>query len=266
MPHTLSGVDGRPTDDQARRRILPAVTSPLPVSARLAWWGTAWLHGRLSPDDAIDAVLGDDVTHVVGGLDAETQQLLAGLLALREAGARAFGAAFPTGGDPVGLGGPPTFNTAALVAGEAVVALGADLGLTPERVGPTVVWQAQPAARRQLPDVGEADRGLRSALLASAESLARLDVARWRPEVADRLLNLRHRPGVDSPPGVPARCVELAGRGLQALEIAELALEDDGGAVTAVEIEARRAALLPLERAGRRALVAACSPEVWPPL
>jgi hypothetical protein len=30
-------------------------------------------------------------------------------------------------------------------------------------------------------------------------------------------------------------------------------------------MECRRAALVPLGRAGRRALVAACSPEVWPP-
>jgi len=64
---------------------------------------------------------------------------------------------------------------------------------------------------------------------------------------------------------VPPRCVDLAARGLQAAEIVELALEDDGGAVTAYEIETRRAALRPLERAARRALVAACSPEVWPP-
>ncbi len=78
-------------------------------------------------------------------------------------------------------------------------------------------------------------------------------------------MDLRHRDGLDAPPGVPARCVELAARGLQALEIAELALEDDGGAISAAEAEARAQALRPLARAGRRALVAACSPEVWPP-
>jgi hypothetical protein len=47
--------------------------------------------------------------------------------------------------------------------------------------------------------------------------------------------------------------------------VVELALEDDGGALSAHEIAQRREALLPLDRAGRRALVAACSPEVWPP-
>jgi hypothetical protein len=42
-------------------------------------------------------------------------------------------------------------------------------------------------------------------------------------------------------------------------------MEDDGAAMTAEEMEARRAALRTLGRAARRALVAAASPEVWPP-
>jgi len=78
-------------------------------------------------------------------------------------------------------------------------------------------------------------------------------------------MNLRHRPAVVAPPGVPPRCVDLASRGLQAISIVELALEDDGGALSVAEITTRRTALVPLSRAGRRALVAACSPEVWPP-
>ncbi|MFB9312145.1 hypothetical protein ACFFRI_03720, partial [Nocardioides plantarum] len=134
------------------------------------------------------------------------------------------------------------------------------------RVGPTVEWTLLPARRRQLPDVGEADRDLRRVLLEAADRLAALEVARWRPEVADQMMNLRHRPPVTAPPGVPDRCVDLAARGLQALSIAELALEDDGGALSVSEIEARRSALAPLARAGRHALVAACSPEVWPPV
>ena len=121
----------------------------------------------------------------------------------------------------------------------------------------------QPAERRQLPDVGEADRALRATLLASADALARLDVARWRPEVADELIDLRHPVPVDAPAGTPARCLDLAGRGLQALTIVELALADDGGALSAGEIERRRTVLVPLERAGRRAMVAAFSPEAW---
>jgi len=235
------------------------------VSGRVAWWGTAWLRGDAAPDDVIDAFHLGELPHTVSGLDEEAGPLLGGLAALRQRGATAFGAAFPIEGDPVGLGGPVAFNAAALDAGEAVVAVDAGTGLVPVRVGPTYQWAALDAGRRQLPDVGEADRGLRAALLEAADLLAGLDVASWRPEVADELLNLRRVRALPAAPGVPARCVDLAARALQALTIAELALQDDGGAITAAEAEARRAAIVPLDRAGRRALTAACSPEVWPP-
>lgn len=248
-----------------RPRVSSAPVTALPASARLAWWGTSWLQGHTSPDDLVDAVLDGDVTHVVAGLpDIDGRSLLAGLTALRRLGATAFGAAFPASGDPAGLGGPPAFNGAALEAGEAVVALGAGWGLVPREVGPTVEWTAYPAQRRPLPDVGEADRNLRATLIETADELAGLDVAHWRPEVADQLIDLRHRAALVAPPGVPPRCTDLAARGLQALEITALARVDDGGALSATQAAQRRDALAPLERAGRRALVAACSPEVWP--
>ena len=234
------------------------------MSGRVAWWGSAWLRGDAAPDDLIDAVHDGELPHSVGGLGADVVPLLVGLAELRTRGATALGAAFPAEGDPVGLGGPVAFNTAAIEAGEAVVALGGGKGLVPLRVGPTYQWTGFDAGPRQLADVGEADRGLRAALLEAADLLAGLDVARWRPEAADELLNLRRVRTVPAPPGVPGRCVDLAARALQALGIAELALEDDGGALTAAEADARRAAILPLDRAGRRALTAACSPEVWP--
>jgi hypothetical protein len=244
------------------------VTTLLPPAARLAWWGTSWLRGQVVTDLLIDAVLGDDATHAVAGLPGSdgTETLVAGLARLRALGAYGLGAAFPAEGDPVGLGGPPAFNAEALEVGEAVVVDGTGLGLVPYRTGSAVAWRALPAERRQLPDVGDADRELRSAVVTTADALAGLDVARWRPEVADRLMNLRHRDALAAPEGVPARCVELAARGLQASDIVELAREDDGGALSSYEIEQRRAALAPLDRAARRALTAACSPEVWPPV
>jgi hypothetical protein len=246
-----------------------SVSGVLPASIRLAWWGTSWLRGHVVADELIDAVVGDDATHLFGGPDAPPDPLVSGLGALRARGADAVGAAFPAEGDLVGLGGPADFNRAALEVGEAVVVLDAASfvvsGLVPDRVGAAVTWRPMPAERRQVPDLGEADRELRTVLLESSESLARLEVARWRPEVADRLMNLRHRPRVVTPPGVPERCADLAARGWQAVEIAELALEDDGGALTAHESDLRRSAIAPLGRAGRRALVAAASPEVWPP-
>jgi len=243
------------------------VTTSLPVSAVLAWWGTAWLRGDVVPDLVLDAVIGEDATHAVAGLPGEdgTVTLLAALAALRIDGANGFGCAAPAPGDPVGLGGPAAFNAAALEAGEAVVVSGSGLGLVPSRVGAAVVWEALPAQPRPLPDVGEADRDLRSALLDAANRLAALDVAHWRPEVADELMNLRHPRPVTAPPGIPGRCLDLAGRGLQAMTIVDLALADDGGALSAHEIGQRRDALAGLGRAGRRALVAACSPEAWPP-
>ena len=224
-------------------------------------------------DLVIDAVIDTDATHVVAGLaelglggeGGSADGLMSGLGRLRAEGATAIGAAFPAEGDPVGLGGPTDFNTAGLEAGEAVVVLGTGLGLVPGRVGAAVTWQAYRADRRPLPDVGEADRSLREALLLVADELARLEVAQWRPEVADRLSNLRRRPRLAPPDGVPPRCVDLASRALQALDIVDLALGDEGGALTSYEADARRRALVPLARAARRALVAASSPEVWPP-
>ncbi|MQW75100.1 hypothetical protein GHK92_04375 [Nocardioides sp. dk4132] len=247
------------------------MSTNLPASGRLAWWATAWLRGHVVTDLVVDAVLGDDVTHAVAGLHAlglggpeGTDTLVGGLARLRAEGARSVGAAFPVEGDPVGLGGPADFNAAALEAGEAVVT-DVGVGLVPVSVGPATTWVAHRAQRRQLPDVGEADRALRRELLEAASALAALDVARWRPEVADLLMNLRHRAPLSAPPGVPPRCVDLAERATQAVAIVEAALVDDGAAISAHEADARRAALVGLDRAGRRALVAACSPEAWPP-
>ncbi|HET6167512.1 MAG TPA: hypothetical protein VFE07_11850 [Marmoricola sp.] len=236
----------------------------LPLSARLAWWGTAWLRGRVVTDLVLDAVLGGDATHVVAGLpEIEGAVPLARALAeLRIGGVETCGLALPMPGDPVGIGGPRELSTAALEAGEAVVAGG--IGLVPRRVGSAVEWSAYAASSRQLADVGETDRALRLALQESAVALADLDVARWRPEAADALMDLHRPPRLEPPPGTPRRCAELAARALQAQAIVDLALEDDGGALSAVEIAARRAALQPLGAAARRGLVAACSPEVWP--
>jgi hypothetical protein len=240
----------------------------LPVSARLAWWGTAWLRGLVVTDLVIDAVLADDATHVVAGLPgtAGSVPLARALAELRLAGAAGVGLALPAPGDPVGLGGPPQLNAAALDAGEAALSSGpaGGLALVPAHVGAATEWTVYAALPRQLSDVGDADRALRLALQQAAGALADLEVARWRPGAADALLNLHHRPRLAPPPGTPGRCVELAGRALQALSIVDLALEDDGGAISAAEANLRRGALQPLGAAARRGLVAACSPEAWP--
>ena len=236
----------------------------LPVSARLAWWGTAWLRGHVAADLVVDAVLAGDATHVVAGLPGVegSVSLIRTLAELRATGSDAIGIALAVAGDPVGLGGPAAFNAAALEAAEATVCGG--IGLVPRQVGAAVEWTAYDAGARQLTDVGEADRALRLALQQAAAGLADLEVARWRPEAADALMNLHHRPALAPPPGTPARCAELAARSLQALAIVDLALEDDGGALSVTQATRRRESLQPLGAAARRGLVAACSPEVWP--
>ncbi len=239
---------------------MTAPALPLAPSATLAWWTTSWLRGLVVVDEVLDAAAADGRLH----LSAEGEPLAALLGRLRTAGADGTGLALPVDGDPLGLGGPPQLNDAALEAGEALVAAAAGLALVPEASVEVVTWRLLPAQRRQLPDVGEADRALRRTTLEAADALAALDVASWRPEAADLLIGARPGPA-SAPPGVPARCAELASRGLHAAAIVEVALEDDGAAVSASEIALRRAALDPLERAARRALVAACSPEVWPP-
>ena len=188
----------------------------LPDSGWLAWWLTAWLRGRESPDALLAAVLGADAAHDVTGLAdaAESLPLVLALGPIRALGATAAGLALPVEGDPVGLGGPAPFNREALEHREAVVLVGADRGLVPVRAGRGVVWRCVPAHRRQVPDVGEADRGLRAALLETAAALSELDVARWRPELADELLNLRHVGRDAAPAGTPPICVDLAARGM----------------------------------------------------
>jgi hypothetical protein len=234
------------------------------VSGRLAWWATAWLRGQVVTDLVIDAVLAGDATHVVAGLPGTDGPvpLVRALAELRVAGSDAVGLALPAPGDPVGLGGPSVLNAAALDAGEA--ALSGGLAFVPRQVGAAVEWTTYDARPRQLGDVGECDRALRLALQRATEALADLEVARWRPEAADALLNVRHRPDLAPPPGVPERCVQLAGRALQARAIVELALAEDDDALSASRAGARREALAPLAAAARRGLVAACSPEVWP--
>lgn len=232
----------------------------LPRSAELAWWLTAWLRGHEQTDHLLDAFSAD--AHAVAGLATGGTSLVELLAHLRGQDVTHAGVALPVEGDPVGLGGPRSFNDAALDVGEAVVAGG--LGLVPHALGEVVRWQVHDAQRRQLPDVGEADRGLRGALLQTADRLADLDVARWRPEAADALMDLRRLPLLEAPLGTPPRCVELAARGLRARGIVALALVDDAGSVSAHDVQQRSGALVPLERAARRALVAACSPEVWP--
>lgn len=237
------------------------------ASVRFTVWANAMLTGACDPDTAAQRILGDDVGHHVSGLAGHPAPatLPVALNLLRAAGATGAHLALPIPGDPIGLAGPPAFNESALEAGEAVVLTGADLGLVPAYVGPAVQWTVLPAANPAPADFGEADRGLRAALIQAADSLAALDVARWKPEIADALIDIRRigsGKGDDLAPGYDPRAVKTAATARRCLAIADAALEDDGAALTGAEADARRRTLTDLAAAARRALVAACGPPV----
>src|SRR5690606_30152123 len=133
-----------------------------PRSGRLAAWGNALLAGCVSPDDAVLAIVGEDVVHRVAGLPGEAAPV--GLtLAL-------------------GRSGPPECIARRLEAGEAVVGDGAALGLVPEvaEAGPEgdvhveVVWHClavREAPPADVPSLGEAERELAEALREATEVL-----------------------------------------------------------------------------------------------
>lgn len=234
----------------------------LPDAARFALWFSAWTAGAASLDAARDAIVAGDVAHDVVGLPDQEHPVpvILALGLLRTEGATSAGLALPVPGDLLGLAGPADFNGEVVDVGEGVLVHGAGLGLVPYRTGSAVQWRCHQAATEpQVPDPSEADGALRQALLGTADRLAALDVARWRPEVADELIALRRHVDLVFPPGMAGRAVRLAGLAARCRAVVELALEDDGGSVTAFEADARTEALRPLDRAARRGLVAACA-------
>lgn len=239
------------------------VALDLPYSARLACWLRALAVDGTSPDEALAAVARDGSAHHVAGLDDTSAQPLALVLGrLRGSAREGVHVAMPVAGDPVGLAGPSGFNVEALEVGECVVlgdGRGPVVGLVPHATGAGVVWQSRPANPPPPYDPGEARRGLHSALSATADALGELDLARWSPEAADLLLDLRSSVRLDLPPGTPAETAATLGTALRCQAIVEVALDSASAAVTAGQSDRREAALRPLARASRLAMSAACS-------
>jgi hypothetical protein len=250
-------------------------------SGLLAAWASAWLVGRASFDDVIDAVTGSDEPHRVVGL-AGPDQLPGGpddpsggpgvplgwlLTALRDRGATEVRLVLPVPGDPRGLPEPGPFNTAAVAANEAVLARG--LGAVPTLIRHgSAVGSATTSVRWTVHQVGEpapdpltvpeAEHDLSAALREATAALVEVDAASWHPDAAERAAWARRHASPRLPASWPARAVRLLVQADRLAEVLRLADADaPGGAVTAGQARARDEALRPLRTAVRRARLAA---------
>ncbi|MGN9843751.1 hypothetical protein ACTMTI_37065 [Nonomuraea sp. H19] len=222
-----------------------------PVCPSLVAWGNAWLAGHVGLDEAADHV------EAAGGPTVAGEVPLRKYLAnLRADGLREMRLALPAPGDPLGLSGPASFNSAAVDVGQAVIAVldGHNLGLVPapDRRGSSYagvrldVHDSGPV-RHDLPSLAEAERELSDAMRSATEALASVaGPAQARPELGQQDGGLA--------PGYPARAHRVSA--LAARLAAVLRLADERGLTTG-QLATRGAALRELDRAVRRALVAA---------
>lgn len=224
-----------------------------PRSGRLAAWGNALLAALAPPDDAAQRIVGDDTSHRVVGLptssapyagqEPEPVGLTLALGRLRSLGARGLRVALPVPGHPLGLSGPPEFNSRALEAGEAVIATGTGTGLVPEvyEAGPEgdvhaeVTWHCLPvreAPPADVPSLSEAERELAEAMRDATEILTKLDVAGSGP-VADAALEA-YRARMEAgrrllAPGYPPRAVRVLELAQRVRALVAIAYGDEDG-------------------------------------
>jgi hypothetical protein len=246
-------------------------------SGRLVAWGNAVLAGTVSPDTAADKVLAGDGRHRLRGAVGNANTLPMFLASMRSTGVRGLVLVLPVPGDPVGLPGPPEFNSRAIDAGEAVLTLaGSPTGLIPSVApldpdGPpeTVVhWDVAPVHPRvglDLPSLSEAERELFATVREVTVAVADLDLARWRPQLAAALEEIRDGAGAPGlAPGYPGRAHRVLALAQRLSAIADLVRTDPGGAAGTGSSLARDSLLRPLSAAARRATVAAFNSVVEP--
>lgn len=233
-------------------------------AGRFAVWASAWLAGRASYDDALDALLGE-TAHLVSGLPGTDGAVPLGhaLTAVRGLGESRFRLVLPVPGDVRGLPRARGLAAAALEAGQAAV--GERLALVPERSGPEVTqWTAfgldgvPPAPPPVEGSLRAVSGALDLAVGDAARALAGLDVARWNPEVPALLAGLSQARAPGLPVDHDPLAVSVLGRALRLAAVLDLAMVDaPGGAVTHTQAAARDGALRPLADAVREAVTAA---------
>jgi hypothetical protein len=231
-------------------------------AGRFAVWATAWLTGRTSYDEALDALLGD-TAHRVSGLPGTTEAVPLGwaLTALRGLGECRLRLVLPVPGDVRGLPRVPALTALALESGQAAV--GDRLALVPEPLGSeAVAWTAFPL-EGLAPVPPPVEGPLRSvsgqldlAVNDAARTLVSLDLARWHPEVPALLAELTKPTGL--PPDTEPLALSVLGRAQRLAQVLDLAMADaPGAAVTHAQAAARDDALRPLADAVREAITAA---------
>ena len=233
-------------------------------AGRLAVWTTAWLSGRTSFDEVLDALL-DERLHTVSDLPDATGPvpLAAALTTLRGLGERRFHLVLPVPGDVRGLPRAPGLVPPALEAGQAAV--GARLALVPEVVGPdAVAWTtflldgAEPAPPPVEGTLRSVSGALDLAVADAARTLAGLDVARWNPEVPTLLAGLSKATAPGLPHDHDPLALSVLGRAQRLAAVLDLAMADaPGAAVNHSRAAARDSALRPLADAVREAVAAA---------
>ncbi|MBA3489221.1 MAG: hypothetical protein H0T78_06680 [Longispora sp.] len=240
-------------------------------ATRFVVWSRAWRAGFVPFDDMAPNITGVEDHLVKGLLGGERQLSLPQALAAFSAlGPDDIRLVLPAPGDPRGLPGPGSFTSAALAAGEGVIA--GKTGLVPTIQSHvsgsgdswrSVYWQAfdvTPFTGETIA-LSEAEADLSRELTRAAETLISLDIARWQPELAKALTRLRspETSDTDLPAGFTPRARRVYARACLVNQV--LALADHaapGGAVNAFEARRRAEALSPLRAACRRAVMAVC--------
>lgn len=227
----------------------------IPRAATLSLWVGAWLRGMAGLDELL-ASFDPAYHHVFVGLDpAKPLEPIDALAAIRLLDTRV-SLALTAPGDPAGLAGPPSFNTAAMDAGEAVLLLDARLGLVPVFVGGALEWRCQPADPPVPADRREARQLLNSTLREVTAELAELQVATWSTEIPDILINPQSP--LHLPAGLSIQDAEVVSSAVLCLEVTDAAARIEPGAINAWERSRFEDAMRRLSRAARHALVAVC--------
>ncbi len=243
----------------------------LPRSVVAALWVGCADDGESWIPRAVDAITGTDEPHRTDD-DAPLGALLDRLSLQHSVSGTVF-SALPVPHEPVGLTGP--VGIAAMDAGECVVVDGGAgaqaLVAVPDVVafgsalepGAMVRWQVHTAQAAIVPvSLGDARRMLAEALVIAVDALESMDVARWRPDAAEEIAELASSavPAEIShqlPPRLDPRRSDLLVRAARLEAIAELAMADDGAAVTLFAADQRQAALRHVASASRHAMSAA---------